>query len=164
MRAGNEEDVIELRGVWRTTAGVEAVWAVVSDLSCWPQWWPAMRDIRPGPTGRHGLPEHAELVFDAPNPLPHVTIPVRVVTVDPPRRVMVEADGGGFAGSGELEVVGAEHTEVHYRFGMHTTKFWLRPVDAVLSGARHAGGHERLRQAGDRLAELTGGEPGPHQP
>lgn len=151
--------------MWRTTAAPREVWEVVSDLSCWPMWWPAMRAIAPGPRGAHGLPERAELVFDAPRPLPHVTVPVQVITVEPPRRVVVEADGGGFAGTGELSVVeGGELTEVHYRFGMHTTKFWLRAVDAVLAGATHSSGHERLRQAGDRLAELTGGEPGPHEP
>lgn len=90
-------------------------------------------------------------------------MPVRVVDARPPRHLRVEAAGGGFRGAGDLLVAVEELTEVRYRFDFRSSRPWLRPVDAVLSTAGRNAGKQRLADAGDRLARLAGGEPGPHE-
>lgn len=152
---------VELSGTWRTSAAPEAVWDVVSDLERWSEWWPAISEVRARGTTAGGLPEAAELRFDTVvGPL---TVPVTVPVRQPPDRIVVKSDGGGFEGEGTLTVAASEEgSDIAYEFRMRARKLWLKPVETVLAAAGRSGGKQRLREAGDRLAALAGGEPLEH--
>lgn len=156
---------IRIAGIWRTTAAPDDVWAVVADLSTWPQWWPAIRavDLLDGSPGRPGA---ARLTFATPAPLPALVVEVEAAEVEPPSRLVVAPRRGPLAGSGRLEV-SPDHagaSAVAYDVRLRFRSLVLRPLEAVLAGATRASGRERLRQAGDDLARLAGGEPGEHEP
>lgn len=157
---------IELHGTWRLGAPPAAVWDVLADLTCWPAWWPAIREVRPhAPAADRDLPGSATFVFDAPAPLRKLEIEIDVVRAEPPHRMAVATDRGGFAGRGELTIKREPAwTAVRYRFDVRTTSIWMKPVSAVLRSAFGSSGQDRLHEAGDRLAALVGTEAGPHEP
>lgn len=152
---------VEVSGTWRTTAGPQAVWEVLSDLDRWRDWWPALSQVRVRASGEGDLPSAAELVFSTVvGPL---TVPVVVRVAEPPVRLVVASDGGGFDGEATLSIREDEDgAEIAYGFRARAKKLWLRPVEAVLSGVGRSAGRQRMREAGDRLAELAGGEPRRH--
>lgn len=153
--------MVRVSGTWRTTAPPEAVWEVVSDVADWKRWWPALRDVRHG--AADGLPDRAELVFDTA--IGELGVPVRLREETAPARLHVASDGGGFAGAGELRVEPIDGgSAVTYDIDVRARKLWLKPVEAILGAAGRTAGRERLREAGDRLAELAGGEPLHHEP
>lgn len=157
---------VELSGAWRTTADEDAVWEVVRDLDRWREWWPALTGVRTG-AGQdarmpdEGAPQRVELVFDTV--VGELTVPVTVEPDDHARRFRVSSDGGGFVGSGDLAVETDDRgSRVTYRFSVKAKRLWLKPVEAVLRTASSTG-RGRLREAGDRLAELAGGDPLDHE-
>ncbi|MDX1620014.1 MAG: SRPBCC family protein [Nitriliruptorales bacterium] len=152
---------VTVAGVWRTTASVEAIWEVVSDLDSWREWWPALRQVHPRGEVQRDVPSAADLVFETV--IGSLTVPVAIGPVVGGQLLEVSGDGGGFAGRGSLRVSDADDgAEVAYRVELRTTKFWLKPIETVLRSASGTAGQRRLRQAGDRLAELAGGEPRDH--
>lgn len=152
---------VEVSGTWRTTADQLAVWGVLSDLDRWRDWWPALSEVRVRAEPDGDLPSAADLVFSTlVGPL---TVPVVVRVVAPPDRLVVASDGGGFDGQASLSLRGTrDGAEVSYAFSARARKLWLKPVERVLSTVGRSGGRQRMREAGDRLAELAGGEPRHH--
>ena len=150
----------ELAGTWDISVPPDEVWEVMSDLSCWRQWWPAMRDAEEvGSNVASGTPGEVRMTFDAPSPLKQFHVEAEITEVTPPRRLRVASARGGLQGEGELEVTERDGgSRVRYGFHVRTTKFWLRPIEVVLRRAGQRAGRERLAQAGQDLARMAGGE------
>ncbi len=153
-----------LGGVWWVTPSPEAVWEVISDLSSWQAWWPAI-DGAEVLEGRDDVPERVRLIFRAPAPLHEFHVDVAVVEAEPPHRLVVASDRGGVQGRGEMlvESSGDGTTAVHYRWEVRATRPWLRPVETVLRRAVSGPGDDRLRRAGADLAGMAGGELADHE-
>ncbi|HSK23946.1 MAG TPA: SRPBCC family protein [Egicoccus sp.] len=160
---------IDLTGTWRTTAPADAVWAVIVDLTTWPLWWPAIDDVEVL-AGTAVAPEAARVTFGTP------VRPLRVemaVTATEAQRLDVVTVGGPVRGTGRLglvdepDLVGAGgvtgFTAVRFALRLDVRSLLFKPVERILAGAARGSGSERLRQAGDDLARLAGGEPGHHE-
>jgi uncharacterized protein YndB with AHSA1/START domain len=153
---------IELAGTWRATAPTDDVWHVVVDLATWPRWWPAIDDVE-RTAGTAAAPEAARLVFGTPPPLRPLRIELVVRDLEPGRRLHVEAVDSPVIGVGTLEVVeddGGSATRFDLALDVRSRLF--KPVERLLASAARGSGRDRLRQAGDDLARLAGGEPRPH--
>lgn len=151
---------IDLTGIWRTTAPAAAVWAVVVDLTTWPRWWPAIDDVEVL-AGTSAAPEAARFTFGTP------VRPLRVemaVTATGAQRLDVVTVGGPVRGTGRLGLTEEEGgTAVQFALRLDVRSLLFKPVERILAGAARGSGSERLRQAGDDLARLAGGEPGHHE-
>ncbi|MFA9444155.1 SRPBCC family protein [Egicoccus sp. AB-alg6-2] len=150
---------IDLNGTWRTTAAPADVWAVVVDLTTWPRWWPAIDDVEVL-AGSASAPEAARFTFGTPvRPL---RVDMAVTSSRPGERLDVVTVGGPVRGTGRLELEKeASGTAVRFAMRMDVRSRLFKPVERVLAGA--ARNDDRLRQAGDDLARLAGGEPGVHE-
>lgn len=152
--------VFELEGTWWMTADRDAVWAVVSDLPRWKEWWAALdevEELEPGVDGQ-GVGRTLRLTFESPMPRT-LTMDVEVVTFEPPGRIAVTAPRGGLQGDGEMTVAEQEGaTRVDYSWEVRTTSLWLRPIETVLRRAMQ-GNSQTFEAAGERLARMAGGEP-----
>ncbi|MEX2504914.1 MAG: SRPBCC family protein [Egicoccus sp.] len=163
---------IDLTGTWRTTAPPADVWRVVADLTTWPRWWPAIDDVEVL-AGSATAPEAARFTFGTP------VRPLRVEmagTATGAERLDVVTVGGPVHGTGRLELLeepglvgaGGETdlagggTAVRFAMRLDVRSLIFKPVERILAGAARGSGRERLRQAGDDLARLAGGEPGHH--
>jgi hypothetical protein len=154
---------IELAGLWRTTAPADDVWAIVVDLSTWSHWWPAIHDVDLV-EGAPSAPQAARLTFGTPRPLPPLHVRLEVRELDAPTWLVVEAVDSPIVGGGRLEVLeDPAGSATSFEVSLHVRSRLLRPVERVLASASHSSGKERLRQAGDDLARLAGGEPGHHE-
>lgn len=142
-------------GTWRMTAHPDDVWEVLADPRRWTGWWDAIERVETDGDWHDG--GTARLVFDTPIGRP-VTTRIRADELEPPRR-LVFSGGGAFAGSGTIELAPTDAgSRVDYDLRFRTTKFWLRPIEPILRRAAHAGGDHAMREAGERLARLAGGE------
>ncbi len=150
----------QLSGTWDISVPPEEVWRVMSDLTCWRQWWPAMRDAEEvGSDVANGRPGEVRMTFDAPSPLRQFTVEAQITDLAPPERLTVASSRGGLQGEGELAVEARDGgSRVRYGFHVRTTRFWLRPIEMVLRRAGQRSGRERLEQAGGDLARMAGGE------
>lgn len=151
---------IDLSGTWRTTAPRADVWRVVVDLTTWPTWWPAIDDVEVL-AGSASMPEAARFTFGTPvRPL---RVEMAVTTTDPGRLDVVTV-GGPVRGTGRLDLEADDDGGTAVRFAMRldVRSLIFKPVERILAGAARGSGRERLRQAGDDLARLAGGEPGHH--
>jgi uncharacterized protein YndB with AHSA1/START domain len=154
---------IELAGTWRTTAPPDDVWAVVVDLTTWPRWWPAIDEVdlcEGDPTA----PSAAQLTFGTPAPLRPLRIDLRVRELEPTQRLVVEAVDSPITGEGVLLLDDEDAgTATRFELSLHVRSRWLRPIERLLANAARGSGRDRLRQAGDDLARLAGGEPRHHE-
>ncbi|MBW3576681.1 MAG: SRPBCC family protein [Actinobacteria bacterium] len=151
----------EVEGAWRVTASPQDVWDVVSDLERWREWWPAIRETEEIESGGvDGTGRRVRLGFNSPIPGRGLHLDAEVTDAEPPRRLAIASARGGLEGSGELVITveGDGTTRVDYRWDVRT-RAWLWALDPVLRDATSAAGHDTMRDAGDRLAELAGGEP-----
>lgn len=150
---------IDIDGVWRTTADQHAVWEVVSDLSSWREWWPAIdevEELRAG--GEDGVGRVARLVFRTP--VRRLPVDVEVTAAEPPDRLVVASPGGGIRGNGSIELAERDGaTEIRYAWGVRIANPLLRFLEPILRGASSGSGRETMRAAGDRLSRLAGGDP-----
>jgi uncharacterized protein YndB with AHSA1/START domain len=153
---------IELAGTWRSTAPPDDVWGVVVDLSTWPSWWPAIDDVELE-AGRPQAPEAARLTFGTPAPLRPLRVRLEVRELVAPQRLVVAAVDSPIVGDGELEVASDDGgSETRFDLVLHVRSRLFRPVERLLANAARGSGRDRLRQAGDDLARLAGGEPRTH--
>jgi uncharacterized protein YndB with AHSA1/START domain len=153
---------IELTGIWRATAAPAEVWDVVVDLSSWPRWWPAIEGAE-RTAGSEAEPEAALLVFGTPAPLRPLRIELVVRDLEPGRLLRVEAVDSPIVGDGTLVVTEDDDgTATSFDLALEVRSRLFRPVERLLANAARGSGRDRLRQAGDDLAELAGGEPGRH--
>jgi uncharacterized protein YndB with AHSA1/START domain len=153
---------IELSGTWRTTAPTQDVWAVIVDLTTWPRWWPAIDEVELRGGGATA-PEAAELTFGTPSPLPSLRIDLRVRELEPTTLLVVEAVESPIVGLGRIELTSDDDgSATRFELALNVRSRLMRPIERLLAGAAHGGGRDRLRQAGDDLAHLAGGEPRHH--
>jgi uncharacterized protein YndB with AHSA1/START domain len=153
---------IELAGTWRTTAQPDDVWAVVVDLATWSQWWPAIDDVdlREGDVT---APEAARLTFGTPPPLRPLRVDIEVRELEAPRWMVVEAPDSAITGHGRLAIEpDGGGAATRFEVSLHVRSLLFRPLERILASATRSSGKDRLRQAGDDLARLAGGEPRDH--
>ena len=152
---------IEIRGCWRSTAAVEDVWEVLTDLSTWPQWWPAINHVEAvdASTDRH---EAARLTFDTRPPLRPLVTTLRIVDRTAPSRLEVVIDDGPLGGYGTFTIdPDPEGSAARYDVSLSVRSLLFRPIEPILRGATRSSGRARLVRAGADLARLAGGEPLP---
>jgi hypothetical protein len=153
---------IELSATWRSTAPPEDVYDVVVDLTTWPQWWPAIRDVQPL-AGDPAAPDRARLTFDTPSPLRPLQLVLTVTRRTSPSLIVVDVTEGAIRGGGHIGIAADDHgSATSFEVTLDVRSRWLKPVELVLASATRGSGRERLAQAGDDLARLAGGEPRTH--
>jgi hypothetical protein len=149
---------ITIAGTWRTTAPPEDVWSVLIDLRTWPAWWPAIRHVEPL-VGEPHAPDVARLVFSTPAPLRPMVVELTVTDRRPYEQLLVAATDGPLTGKGAIDLAAIDGgSETTYDLRLRVRSLLLKPVEAVLARAATGAGKDRLRRAGDDLAELAGGE------
>jgi hypothetical protein len=149
---------ITIAGTWRTTAPPEDVWDVLVDLRTWPTWWPAIRHVEPL-VGEPHAPDVARLTFSTPAPLRPMHVELTVTDRHPIEQLLVEATDGPLTGKGVISLAAIDGgSETTYDLRLRVRSLLMRPVEAVLARAATGAGKDRMRRAGDDLAELAGGE------
>jgi hypothetical protein len=77
----------------------------------------------------------------------------------PHEQLLVEATDGPLTGKGVISLAAIDGgSETTYDLRLRVRSLLLKPVEAVLARAATGAGKDRLRRAGDDLAELAGGE------
>jgi hypothetical protein len=77
---------------------------------------------------------------------------------------VVEAVDSPITGEGVLLLDDEDAgTATRFELSLHVRSRWLRPIERLLANAARGSGRDRLRQAGDDLARLAGGEPRHHE-
>lgn len=153
---------LRIDGTWRTTAGVEAVWAVLIDLPSWPAWWPAIREVELV-AGTPDAPEAARMTFDTPSPLRPLSVRTTITDLAAPTRLVAASHDGPIGGDARFELIETdEATAVHFDLHLQVRSRLLRPIEHILARASSGAGKQRLGRAGDDLAALAGGEPLEH--
>ena len=131
---------------------------MVTDLRSWPAWWPAIRDAEPI-AGGHERPEAIRLTFATPSPLRPLRVTLTVLERGPAHRLVAGLTDGPLRGGGTVTVRPApEGSEASYDLQLRVASLLFRPLEPVLASATRASGQARLRQAGEELARLAGGE------
>jgi len=150
---------IEIQGCWRNTAGVEDVWAVLVDLTTWPQWWPAISEVQViEPTGP--ALAAARLTFSTRAPLRPLVTTLHVVDQNEPRRLEVRIADGPLAGHGTFTIADdLEGSRSCYDVSVAVRSLLFRPLEPILRSGTRSNGRARLERAGEDLARLAGGEP-----
>ena len=154
---------IDLSGTWRTTAPRADVWAVVVDLSTWPRWWPAIDEVEVL-AGTASAPEAARFTFGTPGAAAAGRDGGRPPSTDRgTARCRDRRRARARARAGSNSSTRPTGTAVRFAMRLDVRSLLFKPVERMLAGAARGRGAERLRQAGDDLARLAGGEPGEHE-
>lgn len=163
MYAGPPEDdaadrarAFRLRSRWRIAAPVEAVWAVLTDVPAWPQWWPNLCAVEPLAAGAaDGTGAVYRYHWRARLPY-RLQFTLQVTRVEPPQRLEGRACGQ-LDGRGVWTL--ADHggvTGVEYRWAVDLRHPLLGRL-APLLGPVYAWNHHQVMAAGARgLAQRLG--------
>ncbi|TVR18203.1 MAG: hypothetical protein EA387_15050 [Nitriliruptor sp.] len=156
---------IEIQGCWRSTAGVHEVWAVLTDLTTWPEWWPAISDVEVLEPRGPALAA-ARLTFSTRPPLRPLVTTLEVIEQTAPSRLDVLVSEGPLGGRGLFTVdEDPEGSRSCYDVSLSIRSLLFRPLEPILRSGTRSSGQARLERAGDDLARLAGGEPLPrHAP
>ena len=150
---------IEIQGCWRNTAGVEDIWAVLTDLTTWPEWWPAISGVEIiEPTGAALVA--ARLTFSTRAPLRPLVTTLEVVDQTQPSRLDITIADGPLGGRGTFTIADdPEGSRSCYDVSLAVRSLLFRPLEPILRGGTRSNGRARLERAGEDLARLAGGEP-----
>lgn len=157
--AGEAEDrarAFRLRSRWRLEAPVEAVWAALTDVCGWPQWWPNLRAVEPLAAGAaDGTGAVYRYLWRARLPY-RLRFTLQVTRVEPPLRLEGRACGQ-LDGRGVWTLAAhAGITEVDYRWAVDLRHPLLGRL-APLLGPVYAWNHHQVMAAGARgLAQRLG--------
>jgi hypothetical protein len=152
---------IDISGRWRSTAPIADVWGVISDLSTWPHWWPAIRSVDALAPPPDAL-QLARVTFDTHPPIPTLVTTLAVVERNEPDHLLVEVRDGPLAGHGEISVSEDPAGSItSYTIELRVRSLLFRPLEPILRSATRSSGRQRLERAGADLAQLAGGMPLP---
>ncbi|MFP4235623.1 MAG: SRPBCC family protein [Nitriliruptoraceae bacterium] len=152
---------IEIRGCWRNTAAVEDVWGVLVDLTTWPDWWPAIREVDPVAPSNGGLAA-ARVTFQTRPPLRPLVTTLEVVERVEPERLGVVISEGPLGGRGTFTITPEPGgSRSCYDVSLTVRSLLFRPLEPILRSGTRSAGRERLERAGADLARLAGGDPLP---
>ena len=152
---------IEIQGCWRSTAGVHDVWTVLTDLTTWPEWWPAISDVDVVEPTEPALAA-ARLTFSTRPPLRPLVTTLEVVDQTAPNRLDVVIADGPLGGRGVFTIAeDPEGSRSCYDVSLSVRSLLFRPLEPILRSATRSSGRARLERAGEDLARLAGGEPLP---
>lgn len=150
---------IEIRGCWRSTASVEEVWAVLTDLNTWPDWWPAINEVEIVEPTRPALAA-ARVTFGTRAPLRPLVTTLEVMDRAAPTRLEVAIGDGPLGGHGTFTIAeDPEGSRSCYDVSLAVRSLLFRPLEPILRSGTRASGKARLERAGEDLARLAGGEP-----
>lgn len=148
---------IDIAGCWPTDVPAEGIWSVVTDLSTWGEWWPAISHVEtlPPPSGTLVA---ARLTFSTRPPLRPFTSTVQVTGLQAPHRLEVELADGPLRGSGVFTVgQDTAGSTACYDVALSVRSLLFRPLEPILRNATRSSGQARLQRAGADLAALAGG-------
>ena len=148
---------IDIDGCWPTTVPVEGIWAVVTDLSTWGEWWPAISHVEtlPAPSGTVAA---ARLTFSTRPPLRPFTSTVEVTDREEPHRFEVTLADGPLRGEGTFTIHEDDAgSTACYDVSLAVRSLLFRPLEPILRSATRSSGQARLERAGADLAALAGG-------
>lgn len=154
---------IEIRGCWRSTAGVEDVWDVLVDLETWPEWWPAITAVKLVEPSAHGIAA-ARLTFSTRPPLRPLIATLEVMERQEPSRLDVVISEGPLGGHGAFTIdPDPQGSRSCYDVSLSVRSLLFKPIEPILRNGTRAAGRERLVRAGEDLARLAGGDPLPSE-
>jgi hypothetical protein len=150
---------IEIQGCWRNTAGVEDVWAVLTDLTTWPEWWPAISEVEIVEPSGDALAA-ARLTFSTRAPLRPLVTTLQVMDQQRPSRLDIAIADGPLGGRGTFTIADdPEGSRSCYDVSLAVRSLLFRPLEPILRSGTRSSGRARLERAGEDLARLAGGEP-----
>lgn len=136
---------------WLVADAPDRVWAVLSDVESWPQWWPGV-GLATRLGGAVGQGSRADVTVRSPIGLA-LTMTLRVDDLDPPSRVTLSADGDlrghgvwTVHRSGPLTVIDSVWCVTTQR----RTVRLIRPLSALMHSVVMRAGERGLRR---RLSE-----------
>ncbi|TCO83500.1 uncharacterized protein YndB with AHSA1/START domain [Plasticicumulans lactativorans] len=147
---------LELVTEWTLAAPIDAVWAELSAVEHWPQWWPYLRAVEClSPGDARGVGERRRYRWATRLPYT-ITFEMRSTAVEPPRLLAGEARGD-LRGRGcwqLTEIAGG--TCVRYAWSVDVDKPWMRLL-APLARPLFVWNHDALMRAGgEGLARRLG--------
>lgn len=150
---------IEIRGCWRSTAGVADVWAVLTDLTTWPEWWPAIHEVEVIEPRAPALAA-ARVTFSTRAPLRPLVTTLHVMERTEPSLLDITVADGPLGGRGTFTIADdPEGSRSCYDVSLAVRSLLFRPLEPILRNSTRASGKARLERAGEDLARLAGGEP-----
>jgi uncharacterized protein YndB with AHSA1/START domain len=131
--------------VWNLDASPEQVWSLLAEPADWPRWWPQVRRVEPLAPG-DGISAVYRTGWGSRLPY-QVTLEARVLQVQRPRLIEVEAQGD-VKGRGlwRLDPRG-DGTQVRYTWEVKVGRFWMRWLARLLHPV-FAWNHHQVMAAG----------------
>jgi uncharacterized protein YndB with AHSA1/START domain len=114
MREAMEQDEYRFLTRWQFDAPIDRVWAVITDVERYPEWWPGVRKaVVPGADKSLRVGQVAELAVRGSLPYT-LHFRTEVVEVSPPQRLVLRSTGE-LTGRGEWTLSAGERgTDVTY--------------------------------------------------
>ncbi|MCB1607927.1 MAG: SRPBCC family protein [Xanthomonadales bacterium] len=140
----------DLTSHWRIAAPVASVWAALTDVRSWPQWWPYVRAVEQVDSGNaEGLGAVHRIRWATRLPYT-IQIEVRSVEIHKHQRLCGRSRGQ-LEGQGTwlLRSAGDGITEVAYRWQVVVTKPWMRRLAPLLAPV-FRWNHDGVMRAGER--------------
>ena len=141
---------LDLTSHWRIAAPVASVWAALTDVRSWPQWWPYVRAVEQVDSGNaEGLGAVHRIRWATRLPYT-IQIEVRSVEIHKHQRLCGRSRGQ-LEGQGTwlLRSAGDGITEVAYRWQVVVTKPWMRRLAPLLAPV-FRWNHDGVMRAGER--------------
>lgn len=142
---------------WEFKTSPDEVWPYAGDPARWKEFWPGLEEVRLL-GGEGGGSEGSTYEFVFKSFLPYtVSLEGRVVTSDPPRRLVI-ATVGELEGTGVLDIespmVGVTRTTLTW--DTRSTVLWMN-VSAPLMRGLYEWNHDFLmKKAGNGLSQILG--------
>ncbi|MCU0919516.1 MAG: SRPBCC family protein [Burkholderiaceae bacterium] len=144
---------------WRIAAPADRVWAVLTAVQAWPDWWPcvlSVQTLRPGGARGLGSVQRIEWATRLPYAL---VIEVEAIESVPPERLRGRSSGH-LRGEGIWLLSEADHcTDVTYVWRVELTNPWMRCLTPLLAPLFRWNHESVMRAGGAGLARYLGTAP-----